>query len=100
MNCPFCDRTTIHKHGKTSKGSQRFRCAHCRKTFTETHNTLYYRRQVTPEQVETMLQARARGSSLRKIARTGDRAYGTVISVMKAVSNANDAVPEEPKLNK
>ncbi|MEO0519982.1 MAG: transposase, partial [Cyanobacteria bacterium P01_A01_bin.116] len=26
MDCPFCDHPKSHKHGKTSKGSQRFRC--------------------------------------------------------------------------
>ncbi|MEO1619991.1 MAG: IS1 family transposase [Cyanobacteria bacterium J06632_3] len=94
MNCPFCDRANPHKHGKTSKGSQRFRCSHCRKTFTETRNTLYYRRQVTPAQVETILQARAQGRSLRHIARTGDRAYGTVISVVRAADNGAASVSE------
>ena len=87
MDCPFCDQPKAHKHGQTSKGSQRFRCANCRRTFTDTFDTLYYRRQVTPEQVETILQAHAEGSSLRGISRMGHRAYGTVVSLVRAASH-------------
>ena len=94
MDCPFCDspqeklrqRFNAHKHGKTSKGSQRYRCADCRRTFTETFDTLYYRRQVTPEQVETILQAHAEGSSLRGISRIGKRAYGTIVDIVRSAS--------------
>lgn len=95
MDCPFCDHPTTHKHGKTSKGSQRFRCASCTRTFTDTFDTLYYRRQVTPEQVELILQANAEGSSLRGITRLGHRAYGTVVSVIRAASQKAQMVHNE-----
>ena len=49
-------------------------------------DTLYYRRQVRPEQVETILQAHAEGSSLRGISRVSKRAYGTVVSIVQAAS--------------
>ena len=87
MDCPFCDHPTTHKHGKTSKGSQRFRCASCTRTFTDTFDTLYYRRQVTPDQAELILQAHAEGSSLRGIARMSPRAYGTVVSLVRTASS-------------
>ena len=86
MNCPFCECPKVHKHGQTSKGSQRFRCPNCRRTFTDTFDTLFYRRQVTPEQAETILQAHAEGSSLRGISRIGRRAYGTVVSLVRNAS--------------
>lgn len=86
MDCPFCEHPKAHKHGRTSKGSQRFRCSNCKRTFSETFDTLYYRRQVTPQQVETILQCHAEGSSLRGIARIGKRSYGTIVSVVRAAS--------------
>ena len=86
MDCPFCDHPKSHKHDKTSKGSQRCRCASCERTFTETIDTFYYRRQVTPEQVEMILQAHAEGRSLRGISRIGKRAYGTVVDIVRAAS--------------
>ena len=86
MNCPFCEHPKAHKHGQTSKGSQRFHCPNCKRTFTDTFDTLFYRRQVTPEQAETILQAHAEGSSLRGLSRIGRRAYGTVVSLVRAAS--------------
>ena len=95
MDCPFCDRRKTHKHGKTSKGSQRYRCATCRRTFTDSFDTLYYRRQVTPEQVETILQAQAEGSSLRGISRIGKGAYGTVVDIVRKASYKSQLIHNE-----
>jgi len=86
MQCPLCGHPKAHKHGSTSKGSQRYHCPNCEKTFTDTFDTLYYRRQITPEEVHTMLQSHAEGSSLRGIARIGKRAYGTVVNLVKRAS--------------
>lgn len=95
MDCPFCEYPKPHKHGRTSKGSQRFKCANCNQTFTETIDTLYYRRRVPPEQIETILQAHAEGSSLRGLSRIGKRAYGTVVSLVRAASQKAQLVHNE-----
>ena len=95
MDCPFCDHPKTHKQGRTNKGSQRFRYASCGCTFTETFDTLYYRRQVTPEQVETILQAHAEGSSLRGLSRIGKCAYGTVVSIVNSASQRAQQVHNE-----
>ena len=86
MQCPFCDHPRAHRHGKTSKGSQRYCCPMCQQTFTETFDSLYYRRQVTPEQTRTLLQAHSEGSSLRGVSRISGLAYGTVVSLIRAAS--------------
>lgn len=86
MKCPFCDYPQSHRHGKTSKGSQRYRCPDCQQTFTDTFDRVYYRRQVTPEQARTLLQAHSEGSSLRGVSRTSGLAYGTVVSIIRASS--------------
>ncbi len=49
MECPLCRHQKPHKHGKTSKGTQRYYCPKCKQTFTETFDTLYYRRQIEAE---------------------------------------------------
>ena len=92
---PSVTPPTSHKHGKTSKGSQRYRCAGCGRTFTDTLDTLYYRRQVTPEQAELILQAHAEGSNLRGIARMSPRAYGTVVSLVRTASSKAQMVHNE-----
>ena len=86
MQCPYCDHPKAHKHDCTSNGNQRFKCPQCGKTFTETINTLYYRRQVTPEEVERILQAHAEGTSLRGVVRVSHRAYGTVVDILRSAS--------------
>jgi transposase-like protein len=95
MGYPFCEHPKPHQHGRTSKGSQRFKGANCEQTFTETLDILHYRRRVPPEQIETILQAQAEGSSLRGISRIGKRAYGTVVSLVRAASQKAQLVPNE-----
>lgn len=82
MKCPLCGHEKPHKHGKTSKGTQRYFCPECRQTFTETFDTLYYRRQVSQEDIRIVLQSYAEGSSLRGISRISGLAYDTVASIV------------------
>ena len=95
MECPFCEHPKAHKHSKTSNGHQRYRCPSCHQTFTDTLDTLYYRRQVTPEEIETILQAHMEGVSLRGIARLTKRAYNTVVDVVRASSQKAQLVHNE-----
>lgn len=86
MECPFCSHPKPHRHGKSSKGSQRYFCPNCQQSFSETFDTLYYRRQITPEQIWIVLQAHSEGSSLRGISRISGLAYETVVSIIGAAS--------------
>lgn len=58
----------------------------CQQTFTDTFDTLYYRRQVSEEEVRIVLQAHTEGSSLRGISRISGLAYDTVVSIIQAAS--------------
>jgi transposase-like protein len=86
MKCPLCAYDKPHKHGKTSKGSQRYFCPSCRQTFSDTFDTLYYRRQISEEEVRIVLQSHAEGSSLRGISRISGLAYDTVVSIIQAAA--------------
>src|SRR4028119_304197 len=86
MKCSLCGHEKPHKHGKTSKGAQRYFCPKCSQTFTETFDTLYYRRQVSEEEIWIVLQSHAQGSSLRGISRISGLAYDTVTSIVQAAS--------------
>jgi transposase-like protein len=92
MQCPYCDHPQAYKHDRTSKGNQRFKCPQCGQTFTETLNILYYQRQVTVEEVETILQTHAEGSRLRGVSRVSRRADGTVVSLLRAASEQSQLV--------
>ena len=86
MECRLCGHPSTHKHGKAPNGSQRYFCPHCQQTFNERFDTLYYHRQVTPEQIRQVLQAHSEGSSLRGVSRTTALAYNTVVSIVRAAS--------------
>jgi transposase-like protein len=86
MNCLLCGHEKAHKHGKTAKGIQRYKCPHCEKTFPENFDTLYYGRHLSPDEVHTILQSHVEGSSLRGVSRISGRAYGTVVSLIREAS--------------
>ena len=67
-------------------GHQRYFCPQCQQTFSESFDTLYYYRHVSPEQIQQVLQAHSEGSSLRGISRISGLAYNTVVSIVRASS--------------
>lgn len=86
MQCPLCDRAKAHKHGRMPNSHQRYLCPACGQTFSQSFDSLYYRRHVSPEQIRQVLQAHSEGSSLRGISRTTGLAYNTVVSIVRAAS--------------
>lgn len=86
MKCLFCDHDRVHKHGKTKKGVEGFKCPACRNTFTATFDTLYYRRQVSEAEVHTILQSHQEGVSIRGISRVSQRSIGTVSGIVQRAS--------------
>lgn len=86
MKCPLCGHEKPHKHGKTSSCCQRYFCPSCQQTFTDTFDTLYYRRQVSEEDVRIVLQSHAEGGSLRGISRISGLAYDTVVSIVQVAA--------------
>ncbi len=87
MECLLCSYEKAHKHGKTAKGIQRYKCPSCNQTFPENMGTLYYNRHLSPEEVHTILQSHAEGSSLRGVSRISGRAYGTIVSLIRDASH-------------
>ena len=69
MECPLCGHHKAHKHGKIPNGHQRYLCPASQQTISESFDSLYYRRHVSPEQIRQVLQAHSEGSSLRGISR-------------------------------
>lgn len=92
IQCPLCNHPHTRKHGRTSKGSQRYFCLSCRQTFSETFNTFYYRRQVNQEDVQIVLQSYAEGVSLRGISRISGLAYNTVVKIVQTANQKEDVM--------
>jgi transposase-like protein len=86
MPCPLCSHERTYKHGKTSSGSQRYPCLNCKQTFTDTFDTIYYRRQVSQEKVRIVLQSHCEGTSLRGVSWVSGLSYNTGVSLIRAAS--------------
>ena len=87
MECRLCGHSKTHKHGLMPNGHQRYFCLQCKQTFSESFDTLYYWRRVSPEQVQQVLQAHSEGSSLRGVSRITGLAYNTVVSIVRSASS-------------
>ncbi len=72
--------------GKPKKGNKDISVVAVAKPFCEHFDSLYYGRHLNQDQVHTILQAHAEGSSLRGISRISGRAYGTVVSLVRDAS--------------
>jgi transposase-like protein len=86
MECRLCGHLKTHKHGKMPNGHQRYFCPQCHQTFSESFDTLYYYRHISPQQIQQVLQAHSEGTSLRGISRISELAYNTVVSLVRAAS--------------
>ena len=86
MECRLCGYSKTHKHGKMPNGHQRYFCPRCQQTFSESFDTLYYYRHISPEQIQQVLQAHSEGTSFRGISRISRLAYNTVVSIVRASS--------------
>src|ERR1700704_4557416 len=59
----------VVKSGKTDKGVQRYRCKTCKKSFTETKGTMFYRCRHTEEEIIECMAMRGDRNSLAVIHR-------------------------------
>ena len=59
----------IIKNGKTDKGVQRYRCKSCKKTFTKTKGTMFYRCRHSEEEIVECMQMLGDRNSLAAIHR-------------------------------
>jgi transposase-like protein len=86
MPCPLSSHDKTYKHSRTSKSSQRYHWPNCKQTFTDTFDTIYYRRQVREEKVRIVLQSHCEGTSLRGISRISGLSYNSGVSLIRAAS--------------
>jgi transposase-like protein len=86
MECLLCGHDKVYEHGTTSKGTKRYECPKCQKTFVETLDTIYYHRHVDAEKIHLVLQSQNEGVSQRGIARLTGLAYNTVVSIIRQAS--------------
>ena len=60
----------IIKFGRTHNGQQRYQCRTCRRTFTATKGTVFYRRQTPAHAIIKTLAQLAEGNRISSVTRT------------------------------
>jgi transposase-like protein len=85
------DLGNIIKYGVNSKGRQRYRCNTCKKVFTETKGTMFYRTRHAEEEIVECMQLLADRNSLAAIHRVKGIKEETVL---KWLERAEDHVEQ------
>lgn len=77
-------KRNIKKYGRTKKnGAQRYQCLTCKKTFTETRGTLFYRRRTPMSEILEALAFLAEGVRISTLARVKGYKEDTILEWLK-----------------
>ncbi|MGI9174820.1 MAG: transposase [Rhodothermales bacterium] len=92
---PACTAApAIVKFGTTAAGRQRYRCTHCRKTFSENTGTLFYNKHTPPDEIIETLALIAEGSRISSLARVKGFKQDTILSWVRQAAEQAEAVEE------
>ncbi|MBV9308844.1 MAG: IS1 family transposase, partial [Acidobacteriaceae bacterium] len=81
MNCPVC-QVPCNRFGKHRNGLQRFRCAHCGKTYTEEHEKPLGSMTVPMDKALLVLQLLVEGNSIRSTERVTNIDRNTIMKLL------------------
>jgi transposase-like protein len=84
----------IKKFGKTRQGRQRYRCKSCGQTFSETKDTLFYRRRVKADEILETLALLAEGVRISVLARVKGHKEDTIRSWLYEAGQHAEALEE------
>jgi len=73
----------IIKTGQTKKGVQRYQCNTCRKTFTETTGTLFFRKRTPEHDILETLVLLAEGSRISSLSRAKGFKEDTILAWLR-----------------
>jgi transposase-like protein len=82
----------IIKFGHTRSGRQRYKCTTCRKTFTETRGTIFYRRRTGDREILECLAMTAEGSRISSVSRIKGHKEDTVSAWIRDAAEHAEAV--------
>jgi transposase-like protein len=84
----------IIKFGTTKRGRQRYKCKSCRKTFTETKGTLFYRRRTSEAEIIDTLAHIAEGNRISSLVRTKGHKEDTIGDWIRGAGKHAEAIEE------
>jgi transposase-like protein len=84
----------IIRFGKTKTGRQRYRCQTCGQTFTETRDTIFYRRRTPEEEILSALACIAEGNRMSSTARITGHKEETIGDWLRAAGQHAEEIEE------
>ena len=84
----------IIKFGKTRKGVQRYRCKTCKKTFTETTGTIFFRKRTPAHEILETLALLAEGNRISSLSRVKGFKEDTILAWLREAAQHAEAVEE------
>jgi transposase-like protein len=85
-------KAEIIRFGRTAKGTQRFRCQVCGKTFVETIGTLFYGKQTAKKDILETLALLVEGVRISSISRAKGHKEDTILGWLRAAARHAEQV--------
>jgi transposase-like protein len=82
----------IIRFGLSKAGHQRYQCTTCRRTFTETKGTLFYRRRASESEILETLAQIAEGSRISSVSRTTGHKEDTILDWLREAAKQVEAI--------
>jgi transposase-like protein len=84
----------IIRFGKTRRGVQRYRCNTCKKTFTETTGTIFFRKRRSEHEILETLALLAEGNRISSLSRVKGFKEDTILAWLREAAQHAEAVEE------
>lgn len=82
----------LEKFGYTRKGVQRYRCQTCRKTFTATTGTIFFRKRTPEHEILETLALLAEGSRISSLSRVKGFKEDTILAWLREAAQQADQI--------
>jgi transposase-like protein len=86
------EHANIIKYGRTAKGTQRYQCKHCGKTFVETTGTLFYGKHTPRQDILEALAMLAEGMRISSISRVKGFKEDTILDWLREATEHVEVV--------
>ncbi len=95
--CPYCDSRFVSRHQKHTKykdgvTKERFRCKDCRKTFSDTTNTIFHNAKLPFEKIQMCVKEVTTENTIRKSAKNVNISVPTAFYMKHKILNSREAV--------
>ncbi len=95
--CPYCDSRFVSRHQRHTKykdgvTKERFRCKDCRKTFSDTTNTIFHNAKLPFEKIQMCVKEVTTENTIRKSAKNVNISVPTAFYMKHKILNSRGAV--------